>query len=130
MDILTRIIVCLMVLFPMPRPPMPRPEEPKPVIEVAESVALRGQATWYRWREGEAAAGPALREALGPSWRGRTVKVCVEAACVSVRLTDFCQCHKGTDRERVIDLDRDSFARLAPPSRGVIEVVLEWQANP
>lgn len=92
-----------------------------PLARPARSMALpvsrkgiSGQATWYRWRPGEAAAGPRLRAALGAGWRGRLVHV----NGIPVRLTDWCAC--GGDR--IIDLDRRTFARLALPSRGVIEV--------
>jgi rare lipoprotein A (peptidoglycan hydrolase) len=37
---------------------------------------------------------------------------------VSVILSDWCACGSGS----IIDLDVRSFARLAPPSRGVIKV--------
>lgn len=84
-------------------------------------VRLSGTATWYAWRPGQAAAGPALRRALGPRWRGRSVTVCA-AACVRVRLTDWCACGGG----RVVDLDARSFARLAPLSRGVLKVTVGW----
>ena len=86
------------------------------------SVAIGGNATWYKYHEGQAAAGPALRDALGPDWRGQTVTVCADR-CVVVRLTDWCWCPKG---RRVIDLDDDDFAKLAPLSRGVIAVTIEY----
>jgi len=85
----------------------------------AASLSLRGSATWYRYVVGGAAAGPALRRWLGAHWRGHRVHVCtLHGKCVYVRLTDWCSC---TGR-RVIDLDRRSFAKLAWPGRGVIEV--------
>jgi rare lipoprotein A (peptidoglycan hydrolase) len=87
---------------------------------------VTGVASWYNYRPREAAAGPALRAMLGSSWRGRLVYVtrrtCTNGVCVSrtakVRLTDWCACY-GT---RVIDLDRATFALLAPPSRGLVYV--------
>jgi len=79
-----------------------------------------GRATWYRWRPGEAAAGPLLRRAI-PDWRGRSVVVISGTARIVVRLTDWCACPNG----RIIDLDRASFARLSDPSRGVIPVIVE-----
>lgn len=36
------------------------------------SAPILGEASWYRWRVGQAAAGPALR--IG-AWRGRFVRV-------------------------------------------------------
>jgi rare lipoprotein A (peptidoglycan hydrolase) len=52
------------------------------------------------------------------------VQVCA-SRCVTVRLTDSCQCYRGETRERLIDLSDDAFARLAPLSRGVIRVTVE-----
>ena len=78
--------------------------------------AISGPATWYRWRLGEAAVGPRLRAALGSRWRGRLVHV----NGIPVRLTDWCACPGG----RIIDLDRRTFARIAPPSRGIVTVTL------
>ena len=37
------------------------------------TVALHGLSTWYRYVDGQAAAGPALRAFLGKDWRGMTV---------------------------------------------------------
>lgn len=100
--------------------PVTRPRPSKTVIPIGVA-RLNGQATWYRWRVGEAAAGPLLRQALGKGWRGRVVTVCM-ATCVRVRLTDWCLCR---DR-RVVDLDHRSFQQLAPLSRGVIAVTVRW----
>jgi hypothetical protein len=81
--------------------------------------SLDGVATWYDWNRGEAAAGPALREYLGTGWRGTYVLVRAGNVEVTVRLTDWCLCSKGN---RVIDLDQNSFASLAPLGRGVLPV--------
>lgn len=83
-------------------------------------LLVSGTATWYSWRPGEAAAGPALRAALGSGWRGSTVTVTSAGHSVTVRLTDWCACGSG----RIIDLDSRSFARLAPLSTGVIRVTV------
>ena len=84
------------------------------------TVALEGRATWYAYRSGEAAAGPALRAMLGKNWRATAVTVTANGHAVTARLTDWCACGHG----RVIDLDRRLFAALAPPSRGVIRVTV------
>lgn len=96
-----------------------------PVPRVAPSTptaALEGVATWYRWRSSQAAAGPALRAALGPKWRNRYVTVSYGDRSVRVRLTDWCACPNG----RVIDLDLGPFSVLADPSRGVLHVTVSW----
>jgi hypothetical protein len=61
-----------------------------------------------------AAAGPRLRDALGPSWRGSTVRV----NGIAVTLIDWCQCYAGETHEKLIDLYKDVFD-AASASRGV-----------
>ena len=95
--------------------------EPSQVPEVASASTISGNATWYDWRAGQAAAGPGLRKALGPHWRGQTVTVC-HGKCIVVKLTDWCACRNG---QRLIDLDDQSFAKLAPLSAGVIPVTIK-----
>ena len=100
---------------------------PAPVETLAATPALpgspvlRGTATWYRWRPGEAAAGPRLRRLLGKSWRGTTVTVRSGDRRVTVRLADWCGCPDG----RIIDLDARSFGVLGSPSRGVLRVEVQ-----
>ena len=84
-----------------------------------------GRASWYDWRPREAAAGPALRAAL-VDWRGRVVTVCTATTCATVTLTDWCECYRGTPTERIIDLDRRTFALLLPPRRGLVRVTVSW----
>ena len=81
-----------------------------------------GIASWYGTGPDGlyAAAGPALR--VG-DWRGSTVTVCAER-CIRVRLTDYCECYAGTDRERIVDLSDDAFRALAPLSRGLVRVTV------
>jgi hypothetical protein len=88
------------------------------VRDVVRPGLLTGKATWYDYVPGGAAAGPALRKALGSHWRGRSVSACRGDTCVTVTLSDWCACGHG----RVIDLDDRSFAKLAPLSAGVITV--------
>ena len=84
--------------------------------------SLRGAASWY-CRAGVsvchsqhpdtggvdayAAAGPRLREAIGPGWRGNIVSV----DGIRVKLVDWCQCHKGERHEKLIDLYYDVYKR-------------------
>ena len=106
--------------------------EPKPTLTESPSPSVAGRASWYHWRPGEAAAGPALRALLGPNWRGRTVLVsqrtCNGTSCSTttskVRLTDWCQCYRGEARERLVDLDRRTFALFASPSRGLVRITI------
>ena len=96
---------------------------PGPVAASASAGAsVTGTATWYRWHPHQAAAGPSLRKALGRNWRGKWVNVTAHGRTIRVKLTDWCACGHG----RVIDLDKASFAALAPPSVGVLRVVVSW----
>lgn len=106
---------------PIPTQAAPTPS-PKPTSRPGPSYSVTGTATWYRYVQGQAAAGPGLRGSLGPSWRGRIVTVTAGDVAIRVRLTDWCGCPGG----RVVDLDRRDFARLASPSRGVVKVVVKW----
>jgi hypothetical protein len=82
-------------------------------------TTVTGIASWYRYVPGGAAAGPRLRSALGPGWRGSVVRVCA-GACVVVTLSDFMRA------DRLIDLDARSFVQLAPLSAGLVSVEVSW----
>lgn len=84
--------------------------------------SLAGNATWYAYVVGGAAAGPALRNALGSHWRYKKVMVCA-GRCVVVTLSDWCLCSHGN---RLIDLDSRSFEVLAPLSQGTVRVTVSW----
>ena len=88
--------------------------------------AIRGVASWYRYIPGHAAAGPALRRALGPAWRGKVVRVVRRTETGThfalVKLTDWCACPNG----RIVDLDVRSFARLGSPSLGLVRIEVTW----
>ena len=96
-------------------------------MSVVLALALIGSATWYGTGPGagHAAAGPELRRALGPGWRGTTVQVCA-GRCVTVVLDDWCAC-KG---DRIVDLSDEDFARLAPLSAGVLRVTVSALTPP
>jgi hypothetical protein len=85
---------------------------------------VAGVATWFDSPSGVSAAGPALRAALGPGWRGQTVTVCAGDRCVETVLGDWCACGDRPGGPTVIDLHAPVFAALAPLSRGVIRVVI------
>lgn len=112
-------------------PAVPRPS-PQASQSGLTSALVGGKATHYAYVEGQAAAGPVLREALGgdPAFRGKRVQVCTDEACVSVVLTDWCACGDRGGVPTVIDLDKRDFAKLAPLSRGVISVTVEVPGSP
>jgi len=99
----------------------PVPTGGSKAVPAASKTGISGTASWFASPRGVSAAGPALRTALGPGWRGRQVSVCAGPACITVVLGDWCACSR-----RVIDLDDNQFARLAPLSRGVVEVSVRW----
>ena len=81
--------------------------------------ALWGQVSWYAYKPGQGAAGPALRTWLGSGWRGTRVRVCTLQRCVVVTLTDFMR-----RADRLVDLDSRSFSQLAPLSVGVVRALI------
>lgn len=116
--------------------PLPQPSV-SPVHSASGGV-LSGTATWYClpgisvcpyfMRGGlGAAAGPALRNAIGPDWRGKIVETCLSnspSICVAVKLVDWCAC--GADH--VIDLFADAMRVIDPGfrSNGGAQVTISW----
>jgi hypothetical protein len=108
-----------------PDRPQPNVREPSRIVVDLKPVTthvIRGPASWY-CRAGVspctytnpdvggfdayAAAGPQLRAAIGPSWRGSIIWV----DGIRVRLIDWCQCYKGEPHEKLLDLYYDVYAR-------------------
>lgn len=101
-----------------------------PAVDDAEARTAAGTiygiATWFDSPAGVSAAGPNLRAALGPGWRGTTVTVCVGDRCVVTVLGDWCACGPRPGGPTVIDLDAYLFARLAPLPTGVLPIEVSW----
>ena len=114
--------------------PQPSVRAPRAIVVNRQPVTthvLSGPASWY-CRAGVspctntnpdlggfdayAAAGPKLREAIGPSWRGSIVWV----DGIRVRLIDWCQCYRGEPQEKLLDLYYDVYARTGTA------VVIRW----
>jgi hypothetical protein len=89
-------------------------------------VRVSGLTTWYPAGGPVAAAGPALRAALGHDWRGQHVRVCSGGRCVTVELIDWCACGPRHGVPTLLDLSDDAFRRLAPLDAGVIDVRVSW----
>jgi len=94
------------------------------VVTALPSSGLPGHATWYGTGPGSgtAAAGPALRAALGPHWRAQRVRVCRVATpvrCVVVRLRDWCSCRVPG---RLVDLAVADFSRLRALRMGTVRI--------
>ena len=99
-----------------------------PAKTVEPVQAVKGVATWYDApSKRDAAAGPALRKALGSDWRGSYVWVEANGHSVLVQLTDWCACGERNGRPTLLDLDDVAFSRLAPLSVGVLDVVVSWE---
>lgn len=85
----------------------------------ANGIMEKGVASWYRYKGGDFAASPDYP-------KGTKLKVTnlVNFKSVIVTVNDY-----GPDRsihpERVIDLDRVAFAKIADPSAGVVVVSVE-----
>ena len=106
----------------------------KPIVVSLKPVTthmLSGPASWY-CRAGVspctntqpdnggfdayAAAGPKLRAAIGPGWRGMIVYV----DGIRVKLIDWCQCYNGEPQEKLLDLYYDVYARTGTA------VIIRW----
>ena len=90
------------------------------ILAVFESdIMEQGSASWYRYKNGDFAASPDYA-------KGKKLKVTniLNGKSVIVTINDY-----GPDRsihpERVIDLDRVAFQKIASPSVGVVEVLVE-----
>jgi len=90
------------------------------ILAVFESdIMEQGSASWYRYKNGDFAASPDYE-------KGTKLKVTniVNGKSVIVTVNDY-----GPDRsihpERVIDLDRVAFQKIASPSLGVVDVIVE-----
>lgn len=117
-DLITILLAILAALAPVA---VPLPDT---------SSDVRGWATWYDApSKQDAAAGPALRRALGRDWRGSWVRVSRiaggEVRTVVVVLSDWCACGPRHGSPTVIDLDDRAFDALGSLGEGVIRVSIE-----
>jgi hypothetical protein len=114
---------------PRPRPPQITRATHRSTASPRTSHSVSGVATWYCWPNGHpasvcthgypasgayAAAGPELRAALGPHYKGKMVWV----NGVTVRLVDFCACGGN----HVIDVYHSTWITIPNPSR----VTVRW----
>ena len=112
----------VVVTLKVPAAPTPAPSATAGVgVHGDVAGTVRGVASWFASPIGVSAAGPALRAALGPNWRGTVVTVTANGFSVRTQLGDWCACPR-----RAIDLDAPVFAALAPLSQGLVEVTISW----
>ena len=95
--------------------------------------SVRGYATVDPGQgQGHAAAGPALRRALGgdPAFRGKLVTVVKGDRSIRVRLSDWCACGDRHGTDTVIDLDETDFRTLTGrgPGIAIVRVILDGRA--
>jgi hypothetical protein len=92
------------------------------------SALISGRATWYCGNGSPCTRGTSpddMVAAIDPTTgidKGERVTVRHGARSVTVRIVDVCACGGS----RIIDLTTGAFRRLAPLSRGVIAVELEF----
>lgn len=109
-------------LVPTPPPPPAGDATAGGGSNASTKHSISGLASWYcragispctyGYPDGSgfdafAAAGPALREAIGPDWRGRVITV----DGIKVKLIDWCQCYQGEPNEKLLDLYNDVYKR-------------------
>ncbi len=105
---------------PAPSPP-PAPAPTPPSAPPPPPANLeRGQATWYSQPSGYGAGGCAHRTL--PMGTVVTIVNLADGASTTCVVNDRGPFGEG----RIIDLDDDVFARLAPTSAGVIDVEIRW----
>lgn len=114
---------------PRPRPRATPRATPRPFVASGSSV--KGKASWY-CKAGVsvchyahppgsmvAAACTALREAMGPGWRGQFVLVRSGGRSIVVQLVDWC-----ASTDKLIDLYWEPMRRLG--GTGVLPVTVRW----
>ena len=99
--------------------PKPAPGD-QPLADRA-AASMTGLASWFASPIGVSAAGPALRAALGGSWRGTRVRVTGPAGSAWTVLGDWMAAN------RLIDLDVNVFPAVCGPlSLGLCRAEVMW----
>ena len=111
----------LVSVAPVRVPTASKTGRPVPATHAGKFGVVVGTASWFRSPAGVSAAGPALRRAIGPNWRGSRVRVTGPAGSAVTTLGDWMAA------DRLIDLDDGVFPAVCGPlSRGICEAKVTW----
>jgi rare lipoprotein A (peptidoglycan hydrolase) len=94
--------------------------------QLRRGLTVTGRATWYGATRGYADVAHVAMAGARYLPRGRSApraRVCVDGRCAVLPVVDFCGCHVGSGRPRIVDLSAGALRRLKlDPSRGVYNV--------
>ena len=101
--------------------------------QLRRGLTVRGVASWYGSSHGYAGIAHVAMPGARFLAVGRTApraRVCAEGRCTVVRVVDWCGCHVGTGRARVVDLSAMTVQRLGlDTARGVYRVTVTLLAS-
>lgn len=106
------------------RPPFDQPESTPGVVEIG---LTEGVASYYEGSRGfHGIAHIAVQDGRWTGRINRTIEVCVRGhGCHTLPVVDYCQCYRGTDKERIVDLSIEAVRLFnLDTSRGIWPVTL------
>jgi hypothetical protein len=94
--------------------------------QLRRGLTVTGRATWYGATRGYGDIAHVAMAGARYLPRGRSApraRVCVDGRCAVMPVVDFCGCHVGSGRARIVDLSAAAVRRLGlDPGRGVYNV--------